>query len=68
MATAPASLTLRALLGHGLHGPAAGAERHFRHRPVEAPPLPSVPGAGGSASAYVGILCCFLYCPGALAS
>lgn len=30
MATAPASLTLRYLLGHGLHGPVAGTERHFR--------------------------------------
>ena len=56
MATAPASLTLRSLLGHGLHGPVAGTERHFRQRPVEAPPLPPVPGAGGGASASSGTL------------
>lgn len=57
MATAPASLTLRSLLGHGLHGPVAGTERHFRQRPVEAPPLPPMPGAGGGASGYAGFLC-----------
>lgn len=63
MSTAPASPALRSLLGHGLHGPVAGAERHFRHRLVEAPPLPPVSGAGGGA--YAGVLGRFVDSPGA---